>query len=94
MKFLRDVDVAEMLGIKRATVWIWAKEGKIPKPIKISGKCARWRAEDLEKWEQALVATGEEGEDETPNQRKTQKNKPARTMAKRGGNNTWKEQNG
>ncbi len=55
-RFLRDVDVAEMLGIGQSTVWVWAREGKIPQPVKISRRCVRWRMSDLQEWEEKLCA--------------------------------------
>lgn len=46
-----DKQIAQRLGISRATTWRWVKNGHFPKPIKISAGCTRWRLTDLEKWE-------------------------------------------
>jgi len=81
MKFLRDVDVAELLGVRRGTVWAWVREGRLPQPVRLSARCARWRMEDLEKWEQEIAAKHRRGggkDENTSNKRKAQKNKQAR----------------
>lgn len=40
-------DLATMFGVSRVTIWRWAKEGKIPQPIKISQKITRWKLADI-----------------------------------------------
>ena len=50
-------DVAKHLGISRSTVWRFVAAGKLPQPIKISDRCSRWKATDLERLiEQAHTA--------------------------------------
>lgn len=44
---IRDEDVAKMLGCGKSTVWRWAAEGVIPKPVKIGG-LSRWLASEIE----------------------------------------------
>ncbi|UYG01760.1 AlpA family phage regulatory protein [Halomonas sp. LR3S48] len=46
VKFLRDRYQTSV-----PTLWRWAREGKMPKPIKIGPNCTRWRLADLEAWE-------------------------------------------
>ena len=42
--FLRDKEIAEMLGISKATLWRWVKAGVAPKPVEIEGvRFSRWR---------------------------------------------------
>lgn len=43
-QLLRDSDVATAYGINRATVWTWAKAGRIPKPVK---DMSRWRKSEV-----------------------------------------------
>jgi predicted DNA-binding transcriptional regulator AlpA len=50
---LRVNQVAEILGIGRTTVWKYAKEGKLPKPIKWQGNTV-WRVKDLEEFVEGL----------------------------------------
>jgi predicted DNA-binding transcriptional regulator AlpA len=46
IKLLRDREVAEMLSISVASVWRYARTGKIPDPIKV-GYSTRWLEEEL-----------------------------------------------
>ena len=39
---IADREAATILGCGRSTIWRWASEGTIPKPIKIGG-LSRWR---------------------------------------------------
>ena len=41
-RFLRDKGVAEMLSISRTQVWKLSKQGKLPKPIKLSPGVTIW----------------------------------------------------
>lgn len=50
--FCQDKTVAERYGVSRATIWRWAAEGRIPKPIKLSPGCVRWNLKSLEEFEQ------------------------------------------
>lgn len=44
---LSDRESAAVLGCGRSTIWRWASEGVIPKPIKIGG-LSRWKYSWLE----------------------------------------------
>jgi predicted DNA-binding transcriptional regulator AlpA len=56
-----DDDVAAWLGVTPRTIWVWTRNGKFPRPVKL-GKARspkRWLAEGVDNWirEQAkLVA--------------------------------------
>lgn len=39
---LSDRETADQLGCGRSTVWRWASDGTLPKPLKIGGN-SRWR---------------------------------------------------
>ena len=45
--YLRDIAVAQRYGVCRQTVWRWAEQGALPKPIKLSQGVTRWRVSDL-----------------------------------------------
>jgi prophage regulatory protein len=47
-KYLRDTAVAKRYDISRITVWRWAAKGLLPKPVKLSPGCTRWRESDLD----------------------------------------------
>jgi len=39
---LTDIELAKMLGCSRSTIWKWAADGILPKPLKIGGM-SRWK---------------------------------------------------
>ncbi|MCA0943378.1 helix-turn-helix domain-containing protein [Salipiger pacificus] len=49
-----DRDAANLLGCGRSTLWRWAAEGVIPRPLKIGGS-SRWKLSDL----QAVIRNAE-----------------------------------
>lgn len=49
--YLSDQQVAKRYGVSRPTVWRWSSEGRLPKPIRLSPGCTRWRLEMLEEFE-------------------------------------------
>ncbi|RAO75799.1 helix-turn-helix transcriptional regulator [Dyella jiangningensis] len=49
--YLRQAQlVGSILPIGATTLWRWVKEGKFPKPIKLSDRVTAWRAEDVRAW--------------------------------------------
>ena len=50
--YLSDKQISERYNISRGTVWNWLRDGKLPKPVKLSSACTRWRLSDLEQWEE------------------------------------------
>lgn len=46
-KLIRDVGVAEALNIGRSTVWLYARQGKLPKPTKLSARVSVWKESDI-----------------------------------------------
>ena len=53
-QLLPDKEAASILDCGRSTLWRWAAEGIIPKPLKIGGM-SRWRQSDIE----AVIAKAE-----------------------------------
>ncbi|MDP3334501.1 MAG: AlpA family phage regulatory protein [Methylococcaceae bacterium] len=47
---LRVSALAPRLGISKNTVWRLVREGKFPKPIKLSTKISVWKADDVLAW--------------------------------------------
>ncbi len=45
--YYRAAELAEKLGVSRATVWLWAKAGRLPKPVKLGPRVTVWREEDV-----------------------------------------------
>ena len=50
VKFLRIKDVMDKTGIAKSTIWLWVKEGKFPKPIKLSPRITVWENEKIDEW--------------------------------------------
>jgi prophage regulatory protein len=50
--YAQDTHLAARYSVSRATIWRWVQDGRIPKPVKLSPGCTRWRLADLEKFEQ------------------------------------------
>lgn len=57
--FLKDTDLAARWGVHRVTAWDWARQGRIPAPIKLSDRCTRWRLADIESWEAEHAGSGQ-----------------------------------
>lgn len=50
--YLSDTQVAARFGVHRTTPWRWLqKDSSFPKPISLSPGCTRWKAEEIEAWE-------------------------------------------
>ncbi len=54
-KFLRVKQVSEKLGIGKSTVWLWLKQNKLPKPIKLSPRVTVWVEKDIEDWQSKKI---------------------------------------
>jgi prophage regulatory protein len=37
-------------GLAKSTIWLYVKEGKFPKQIKLSPKISVWKESDVEAW--------------------------------------------
>ena len=49
-------DVAELLSVARRTVWRWTREGKMPRPVKLTRRTVRWRASAIQSYLDRLTA--------------------------------------
>lgn len=41
-------DKSGKLPVSQATIWRWVKEGRFPKPFKLSDRITVWNIEDIE----------------------------------------------
>lgn len=50
-----------LLPVTEKTLWTWVREGKFPKPIRLSGNVTVWRMSEVQAWidAQADIATME-----------------------------------
>lgn len=47
----RDADGnAPLVPVSHATLWRWVRDGKFPKPVKLSANVTAWRAADVQAW--------------------------------------------
>jgi len=46
-KLLRVSQVAELLGVSKSTVWLYARESKIPRAQKLSARVSVWKQSDI-----------------------------------------------
>lgn len=50
ISIVRPSDLAEALGVARATIWRMEKRGDLPPRIKVSPRCTGWIEEELEEF--------------------------------------------
>ena len=51
--FVRLPTILKVFPVSKSTWWAGVKDGRFPKPVKLSDRITAWRAEDI----QALIAT-------------------------------------
>jgi prophage regulatory protein len=54
---LHTKTITDRIGIARSTLWLWAKDGRFPRPIKLGPRTTVWRESDVEKWIAERAAT-------------------------------------
>lgn len=54
--YIDDRALAARYAVSRATVWRWVKTERLPKPIRLSPGCTRWRLSEVEDWERQQEA--------------------------------------
>ena len=55
MIFLRIKDVMKKTSIPKSTIWLWVKEEKFPKPIKLSERVTVWKESDIDEWMESKI---------------------------------------
>jgi len=50
--FLRITNVMKKTGIAKSTIWLWVKQNKFPKPIKLSPRITVWSEDSINEWMQ------------------------------------------
>jgi len=63
-RFLRMSAVVQLTGVSRAHVYFLAKEGRFPRPYKLSQKSSAWLLSELTAWMQERVSNRQEAEAE------------------------------
>ena len=49
-EIIRAAQLAKALSVTEKTVWVWAKNGTLPAPIRISDNTVGWRADVIQQW--------------------------------------------
>ena len=47
---LRLSEVQRIVGLKKTAIYSRVEAGLFPEPLKLSERCVRWRAEEIEAW--------------------------------------------
>lgn len=42
--------IPPMIPVGRSTWWLWVKEGKAPKPVKLGPRTTAWRADQIQEF--------------------------------------------
>ena len=45
--YIRTKDIAGMLSISKSTWWLWVKQGKVPKGIKLGNRVTVWDKNEI-----------------------------------------------
>lgn len=48
--FIRSKDLQKRLGISKTTIWRWEREGRIPKPTRLSKAVVGWPEQTIADW--------------------------------------------
>lgn len=46
----RVSDLERILPYRKSWIWAAARDGRFPKPVKLSHACTVWRRQDIELW--------------------------------------------
>ncbi len=49
-RVIRVGEVASIIGVGKSTVWLWDREGKIPKSFKLTPSTTVWRFSEIMAW--------------------------------------------
>lgn len=44
---LRLPTVTDLTGAAKSTIWLWVKEGKFPRPVKLGPRSVAWKSKDV-----------------------------------------------
>lgn len=57
-RLIRLPDVEAATGCKKSTIYLLLKQGKFPKPIRLSARMVAWQDTAVQKWIQDRIAEG------------------------------------
>jgi len=50
IKLISQPELCDALGVSRYTLERWTRQGRFPKPIKLTEKTVTWKVSDIEAW--------------------------------------------
>ena len=54
-QFCRLPQLKQRLGVSGSSIWAWVKQGKFPKPVKLSENTTAWNVADIDAWAQSRI---------------------------------------
>lgn len=48
--FVRQNQLAEALGVSKATIWNWRRRGYLPEPVQLGPRFVGWHRETINLW--------------------------------------------
>ena len=48
--FIRLPEVLRLIPVSKSTIWLRVKEGRFPRPVKLSERCTAWRVEEVRRY--------------------------------------------
>lgn len=57
-RYLSDSQLADRYSVNRATVWRWARTGRLAAPVKLSPGCTRWHIDSVTAFESSRQQRG------------------------------------
>jgi prophage regulatory protein len=55
-QFYRLPQIKARFNVSGSSIWSWVKQGKFPKPIKLSENTTAWNAADIDAWAQSRIS--------------------------------------
>lgn len=46
----REKDVLALVGVSKATLWRWRRDGAFPNPVQLGPNTVGWHREDVDDW--------------------------------------------
>ena len=56
-RFIRLLQVVEMTGLAKSTIYKWIRLGEFPKQLQLGGKSVVWNERDVIDWMNQQIAT-------------------------------------
>lgn len=50
LRYLRQPEVEELVGVSGTTLWRWEKAGKFPRRRRLGGNVVAWRSDEIAEW--------------------------------------------